>query len=57
MLPLCRLSVNSATVSPVFPSYKKIFASDPTLAKWSPDSAYCTSCTNFVCVLIVCEIC
>lgn len=53
ILPLCGLSVISATVSPVLPSYKKILESDPTLAKRSPDGAYCISCTNLVCVLMV----
>jgi hypothetical protein len=33
IVPLCGLSVNSATVSPVFPSYRKILESDPALAK------------------------
>lgn len=53
MLPLWGLSVNSATVSPVLPSYRKNFESEPTLAKWSPDNEYFTSWTNLLCVLIV----
>ena len=52
MLPLWGLSVNSATVSPVLPSYRKSFESEPTLAKWSPDGEYFTSWTNLLCVLI-----
>lgn len=53
ILPVCGLSVNSPRVSPVFPSYTKILKSEPTLAKWSPEGEKRTSCTNFVCVLMV----
>ena len=53
MLPLWGFSVNSATVSPVLPSYRKNFESEPTLAKWAPDGEYFTSWTNLLCVLIV----
>lgn len=55
MVPVCALSVNSPSSSPVLPSYKKALKSEPTLAKWSPDGENLTSCTNLVWVLMICK--